>query len=64
MGHLEFEMTSPPVARQVVGEVSPPLATAGRETAFVYAFRPALHRGPGGGGVRFRPLRSQHLRAS
>ena len=42
MTHLEFEATSPPVARQVVGEVSPPLAVAGRETGFVYAFRPAF----------------------
>ena len=48
MGHLEFEATSPPVARQVVGEVSPPLATAGRETPFVYAFRPAFTGDPEG----------------
>lgn len=48
MAHLEFEVTSPPVARQVVGEVSPPLATAGRETAFVFAFRPDFTADPEG----------------
>ena len=40
--YLEFEVTSPPVARQILGEVSPVRAVAGRETAFVYAFKPAF----------------------
>ena len=42
LSYLEFEVTSPPVARQILGEVSPVRAVAGRETAFVYAFKPAF----------------------
>ena len=37
---LEFEMTSPPVVQQAVGEVWPVETKAGEETAFVYAFKP------------------------
>ena len=40
LGYLEFEASSPPVVRDVVGEVSPVVAVAGEETRFVYAFRP------------------------
>ena len=42
LGHLEFEVTTPPMAGRVVGEVAPARVEAGRETAFVYAFRPSF----------------------
>ena len=42
LSYLEFEATSPPVVRRVVGEVSPTEVVAGEETEFVFAFLPTI----------------------
>ena len=42
LSYLEFEATSPPVVRWVVGEVAPTEVVAGEETEFVFAFLPTI----------------------
>ena len=42
LSYLEFEATSPPVVRWVVGEVAPTEVVAGEETEFVFAFLPRI----------------------
>lgn len=51
LSYVEFDVTSPPVVHDAVGEVAPVLATAGEETAFVYAFRPSFTLASTGEGV-------------
>ena len=46
LDYLEFEVTSPPVVRSVVGEVSPVVADAGEETDFVFAIVPTFTPAP------------------
>ena len=42
LSSLEFDITTPPVVQQVVGEVWPVETVAGVETDFVYAFKPTI----------------------
>ena len=42
LSQMEFEVTTPPVVQEVVGEVWPVEVTSGVETRFVYAFRPTI----------------------
>ena len=42
LSYLEFEVTSPPVVQEVLGEVSPIEVVAGVETEFVFAFLPTI----------------------
>ena len=45
LDHVTFEVSTPPVASQVLAEITPTVATLGQHTSFIYKLLPEMQEG-------------------